>query len=111
LYRLKGEFLLAQVGIRQHWPAAEGCFHQALDVSRRQYAKALELRAALSLSRLWQQQDKRTGVLENDAPTNPRHPVSSLRVTVQRTGATVMPWPSGEISTPESIGKSNGLFH
>jgi predicted ATPase len=38
---------------------AEACFHQALDVARRQQAKALELRAALSLSRLWQQQGQR----------------------------------------------------
>jgi predicted ATPase len=32
---------------------------RALDVARRQEAKALELRAAMSLSRLWQQQGKR----------------------------------------------------
>jgi hypothetical protein len=32
----------------------EGCFRQALDVARRQQAKALELRVALSLARLWQ---------------------------------------------------------
>jgi predicted ATPase len=38
---------------------ATACFHQALDVARRQQAKALELRAALSLSRLWQQQGQR----------------------------------------------------
>ena len=40
-------------------PQAEACFQQALDVARRQQAKALELRAALSLGRLWQQQGKR----------------------------------------------------
>ena len=38
---------------------AEACFQQALDVARGQQAKALELRAALSLSRLWQQQGQR----------------------------------------------------
>ena len=38
---------------------AEGCLHQALTVARRQQAKTLELRAAMSLSRLWQQQGKR----------------------------------------------------
>jgi predicted ATPase len=58
LYRLKGELLLA------HAPAnpceAEACFQQALAVARRQQAKSLELRAALSLSRLWQQQGQRT---------------------------------------------------
>jgi predicted ATPase len=37
---------------------AGACFQQALDVARRQQAKALELRAALSLSRLWQQQGR-----------------------------------------------------
>jgi predicted ATPase len=35
---------------------AESCFHQALTVARHQQAKSLELRAAMSLSRLWQQQ-------------------------------------------------------
>ena len=39
--------------------AAEACFQQALDVARRQEAKLLELRAAMSLARLWQQQGKR----------------------------------------------------
>jgi predicted ATPase len=38
---------------------AERCFQQALIVARRQQAKSLELRAALSLSRLWQQQGER----------------------------------------------------
>jgi len=39
---------------------AEAWLQRALDVARRQEAKALELRAAMSLSRLWQQQSKRT---------------------------------------------------
>ena len=38
---------------------AEACWHQALAVARHQQAKSLELRAAISLSRLWQQQGKR----------------------------------------------------
>jgi predicted ATPase len=38
---------------------AEACFQQALDVARRQQARALELRAALSLARLWQGQGQR----------------------------------------------------
>jgi predicted ATPase len=38
---------------------AEACFQQALAVARRQQAKSLELRAAMSLARLWQQQGKR----------------------------------------------------
>ena len=48
LYRLKGETW-------QHAEAGEACFQQALAVARCQQARALELRAALSLSRLWQQ--------------------------------------------------------
>jgi predicted ATPase len=55
LHRLKGQLLLA--GSAKH--QAEACFQQALGVARRQEAKSLELRAAMSLSRLWQQQDKR----------------------------------------------------
>jgi predicted ATPase len=38
---------------------AETCFHQALDIARRQQAKSWELRAATSLARLWQSQGKR----------------------------------------------------
>ncbi|HET8671613.1 MAG TPA: hypothetical protein VFM05_13610, partial [Candidatus Saccharimonadales bacterium] len=37
---------------------AEACFLQALDVARRQQAKSLELRATISLGRLWQRQGK-----------------------------------------------------
>ena len=42
--------------------------HQALDIARRQEAKALELRAAMSLARLWQQQGKRAAAYELLAP-------------------------------------------
>jgi predicted ATPase len=38
---------------------AEECFHKAIDIARKQQAKAWELRAVMSLSRLWQHQDKR----------------------------------------------------
>jgi len=83
LYRLKGELLLQQVagqsGSRTaarkgsllvkvkrerttHVSAllveAEACFRQALDIARYQHAKSLELRATMSLSRLWQMQGK-----------------------------------------------------
>ena len=57
LSRLTGVLHLA------HSPAAqaeaEAHMRLALDVARRQEAKSLELRAVMSLSRLWQQQDKR----------------------------------------------------
>jgi predicted ATPase len=55
VYRRKGELLQAVPDALQ----AEACFQQALVVARRQQAKSWELRAALSLSRLWQQQGKR----------------------------------------------------
>jgi predicted ATPase len=47
---------------------AEACFQQALAVARRQQAKSLELRAAMSLARLWQQQGKRDEAHELLAP-------------------------------------------
>jgi predicted ATPase len=56
LYRLQGELLLQLP--RPDVGQAEACFQQALDVARRQQARALELRAALSLGRLWQGQEK-----------------------------------------------------
>ncbi len=60
LYRLKGELLVhAEGGVQHAALTAEACFQQALAVARRQQAKSFELRAALSLSRLWQQQGKR----------------------------------------------------
>jgi adenylate cyclase len=37
---------------------AEACYRQAVDIARRQGAKSLELRAVLSLSRLYHQQGK-----------------------------------------------------
>jgi predicted ATPase len=53
---------------RPDLPQATACFHQALDVAHRQQARMLELRAALSLSRLWQQQGKRAEAYELLAP-------------------------------------------
>ncbi len=38
----------------------EACFRQALEISRRQQAKSLELRAAMSLGRLWRRQGKKS---------------------------------------------------
>ena len=57
LHRLEGEVLLAAAddGDRDGDSSdrAEACFQSALEVARRQQARSLELRAALSLSRLW----------------------------------------------------------
>jgi len=69
IYRLKGELLLQRDTSRSGacgpsqqasvLTEAENCFHKALEVSRFQQAKSLELRAAMSLSRLWQRQGRR----------------------------------------------------
>jgi predicted ATPase len=56
LYRVKGELMLLQ-GAGE--PDVEACLHTALEVAQRQGAKSYELRAAMSLVRLWQQQGKR----------------------------------------------------
>jgi predicted ATPase len=70
LHRQRGELLLL-CGARSHptqdsreQREAEACFQHALDVSRQQQAKSLELRAAMSLSRLWQRQGKRAEACE-----------------------------------------------
>ncbi|HSF30639.1 MAG TPA: AAA family ATPase [Candidatus Tectomicrobia bacterium] len=83
LHRLKGELVLQRRGtaglklapmrtlvragatVNVHGRApqeaeAKACFRQALHVARRQQAKSLELRAAMSMSRLWQQRGQRT---------------------------------------------------
>ena len=59
LHRLRGELLLGQEGAKRKVVEAEQCFQQALAIARNQQAKALELRAAMSLSRLWQAHGKR----------------------------------------------------
>jgi predicted ATPase len=66
IYRLKGALLLQQA--TSDVPQAEACFQQALAVARRQQAKSWELRVAMSLARLWQQQGKRAEARELLAP-------------------------------------------
>jgi DNA-binding SARP family transcriptional activator/predicted ATPase len=64
LQRLKGELLLAE---SEH-EAAAACFHEALALARQQGAKALELRAAMSMARLLQQQGRTDEAHELLAP-------------------------------------------
>ncbi len=72
LHRLKGQLALqsqvqslkSKVSSPQHpipntQAEAEACFHKALEVAQQQSARSLELRAAMSLARLWQQQGKK----------------------------------------------------
>ena len=69
LYRLKGELLLAQEsteqgaaskeqGAESREQEVEKCFLTAIEIARRQQAKSLELRAVMSLARLWQSHGK-----------------------------------------------------
>jgi predicted ATPase len=81
LYRLRGELLLRQmmrattragdgreVDGRPLYAEAEAQFQQALSIASRQHAKALELRAAMSLSRLWQLQGQHANARRLLAP-------------------------------------------
>jgi predicted ATPase len=82
LYRLQGELTLQKVHVAGDTchvgtlppvapslqAEAEAYFQQALAMARHQQAKSLELRAAMSLSRLWQQQGKRAEAYELLAP-------------------------------------------
>jgi len=56
LYRLTGELLRTQ---SKNEAVAEQQIHTAIKIARRQSAKSLELRASVSLARLWQQRGKR----------------------------------------------------
>jgi predicted ATPase len=72
LYRLKGELTLQQESqkakgkeqkakIENDTKAeaeAEACFLKAIEIAQKQQAKSLELRATMSLTRLWQSQGK-----------------------------------------------------
>jgi predicted ATPase len=56
LHRIKGELLLIQSVPAEE--QAESCFQKAIDIAQSQSTKSWELRAAMSLSRLWQKQGK-----------------------------------------------------
>ena len=72
IYRHKGELILQQFKAqgskcqvpepRSPTPApqskAKACFLKAIEIAQKQQAKSLELRATVSLARLWQQQGK-----------------------------------------------------
>jgi predicted ATPase len=60
IYRLKGELLLkAEGGGMKDRESPEECFLKAIEIARRQEGKSLELRATVSLGRLWQWQGKK----------------------------------------------------
>jgi predicted ATPase len=65
IHRLQGDLLVARNG---NCAEAEGRFEQALKIAREQQAKSLELRAAMSLCRSWQQRGKRDEAQDLLAP-------------------------------------------
>jgi predicted ATPase len=70
VHRLKGELLQQMRDGRPHSEESpEVCFLKALDIARAQQAKSFELRAAMSLSRLWQQQGQGAAARELLAQT------------------------------------------
>jgi len=68
LHRLMGTLTLRQGTTRANRERAEACFLQALDVARHQGARTLELRAAVSLGRLWAAQGKACAALALVSP-------------------------------------------
>jgi predicted ATPase len=66
VHRIAGE--IALMSPEQDAPRAQVSFERALTVARRQQAKSFELRAALSLARLWRDQGKRDEARELLAP-------------------------------------------
>jgi predicted ATPase len=66
LHRLQGELLLQQ--FPDNHLEAESSFQKAIDVSRHQQAKSLELRATTSRARSWQRQGKRQEAYDLLAP-------------------------------------------
>jgi predicted ATPase len=58
-HRLWGKCLLAQPEPTHEAGEVATRFQHALEIARYQHARSLELGAAMSLSRLWQQQGKR----------------------------------------------------
>jgi predicted ATPase len=67
VYRVKGELLLKEGGLDSA-AEAEASFRQALDVAQAQRARSWELRAAMSLARLWAEQGKRAQAQDLLAP-------------------------------------------
>jgi predicted ATPase len=66
LHRLEGDLLLASDGPSQG--LVEACYQHALESAARQEAKSWELRAAVSLARLWHDQGRRAEARDLLAP-------------------------------------------
>jgi TOMM system kinase/cyclase fusion protein len=76
IYRLRGQLLLAasEPAAPEAARSAEACYRRALDIARGQGARSLELRTAVSLSRLWQAEGRQGEARELLAPIYERFP-------------------------------------
>jgi TOMM system kinase/cyclase fusion protein len=74
IHRLRGLLLLSgsETAEREVAPSAEASYRRALDVARGQGARLLELRAAVSLSRLWQAEGRQGEARELLGPLHDR---------------------------------------
>jgi predicted ATPase len=68
VYRLKGELLLMSSIGKHEAAGAERCLNQAIETARKQKAKSLELRAAMSLARLYRSRKQKAKARELLAP-------------------------------------------
>jgi len=66
VHRIAGEIVL--MSPERDAAKAEACFERALAVARQQQARSWELRAAMSMARLWREQGKRDEARELLAP-------------------------------------------
>ena len=77
LHRLKGELLLAESP--DSAAPAEVCFQRAIETARRQQSRAWELRAVMSLARLWRRRAAATRPAPRSAPSMALSPKASRR--------------------------------
>jgi predicted ATPase len=64
--RIAGE--VALMSVHPDAPKAEAYFQRALEIARQQQAKSWEVRAAMSMARLWRDQGKREAARDLLAP-------------------------------------------
>ena len=94
LHRLKGELLLAESPDQA--AAAEDCFPRAIETARRQQSKAWELRATMSLARLWQRQGRRGEAHRTLAAVYGTYTEGSTTPDLVEAGRCWKPWPDAD---------------
>ena len=99
LYRLKGELLLQQSP--DSYRDAETSFQKALEVSRRQEFKSIELRVATSLARLWQSQGKTTEARDKSTPKRAYPTGAQWDAGLCEAGEASSAWPGWPVRSEE----------